>query len=95
LSLTPPRFPQKVLTLSREVDECKPLGVGPFGGVFPLVKKIYKDGGGLKAFYRGVGTNLVRTTPAAAITFTAYELINWQLIPLGLQLRGEDTSTIA
>ena len=30
---------------------------------------------GIKGFYRGCTTNLVRTTPAAALTFTSYEII--------------------
>jgi len=30
---------------------------------------------GLRGFYRGCTTNLVRTTPAAALTFTSYEMI--------------------
>ena len=29
----------------------------------------------LKGFYKGCGTNLLRTTPAAALTFTSFELI--------------------
>jgi hypothetical protein len=34
---------------------------------------------GLRGFYRGCITNLVRTTPAAAITFTSYEVISRNL----------------
>eukprot|EP01137_Pigoraptor_chileana_P007010 Opistho-2@51975 len=30
---------------------------------------------GMRAFYRGMGTNLLRVTPSGAITFTAYEMI--------------------
>jgi hypothetical protein len=30
---------------------------------------------GIKGFYRGCATNLLRTTPAAALTFTSFELI--------------------
>jgi hypothetical protein len=30
---------------------------------------------GLRGFYRGCATNLLRTTPAAALTFTSFELI--------------------
>jgi hypothetical protein len=29
----------------------------------------------MRGFYRGCGTNLLRTTPAAALTFTSFELI--------------------
>ena len=31
---------------------------------------------GIKGFYRGCVTNLLRTTPAAALTFTSFELIS-------------------
>jgi hypothetical protein len=34
---------------------------------------------GVPGFYRGCMTNLLRTTPAAAVTFTSFELINRQL----------------
>lgn len=30
---------------------------------------------GISGFYRGCFTNLMRTTPAAALTFTSFELI--------------------
>ena len=33
----------------------------------------------MSGFYRGCVTNLLRTTPAAAVTFTSFELINRQL----------------
>ena len=65
-------------------------GFGPFGGVLGLIGKIYAEGGGWRAFYRGVGTNLVRTTPAAAITFTSYELISRQFQELGRAVREEE-----
>lgn len=35
---------------------------------------IFKEDG-LRGFYRGCATNLLRTTPAAALTFTSFELI--------------------
>lgn len=34
---------------------------------------------GVRGLYRGCVTNLVRTTPAAAITFTSYEIISRNL----------------
>ena len=68
-------------------------GLGPFGGVFGLIRRIYVEGGGARAFYRGVGTNLVRTTPAAAITFTSYELISRQLQRISAMIRGEESDS--
>jgi len=38
------------------------------------VVRIFKEEG-LKGFYRGLGTTLLRVTPSAALTFTTYELI--------------------
>ena len=34
---------------------------------------------GFLGFYQGCLTNLLRTTPAAAVTFTSFELINKRL----------------
>lgn len=34
---------------------------------------------GIFGFYRGCGTNLLRTTPAAALTFTSYEIMQRRL----------------
>lgn len=39
-----------------------------------LVLQVMREDG-VRGFYRGCTTNLVRTTPAAALTFTSYELI--------------------
>eukprot|EP01025_Chloroclados_australasicus_P027861 TRINITY_DN2756_c1_g1_i3.p2 TRINITY_DN2756_c1_g1~~TRINITY_DN2756_c1_g1_i3.p2 ORF type:complete len:375 (-),score=28.36 TRINITY_DN2756_c1_g1_i3:575-1699(-) len=50
------------------------LGAGPFSGLLPTCRKIYLADG-IRGFYRGCTTNLVRTTPAAAVTFTSFELI--------------------
>ena len=77
-------YPHEVIRSHMHVQ-----GLGPFDGVVALVRRIHREGGGFKAFYRGVGTNLVRTTPAAAITFTSYELISRQLARISTQIRGE------
>ena len=34
---------------------------------------------GIRGFYRGCSANLLRTTPAAALTFTSFELIAREL----------------
>ncbi len=78
-------YPHEVIRSHMHVQ-----GFGPFGGVLSLTKKIHTEGGGWRAFYRGVGTNLVRTTPAAAITFTSYELISRQFQELGRAVREEE-----
>ena len=43
---------------------------------------------GLGGFYRGCMTNLLRTTPAAALTFTSFELIARELRKLGAAQRA-------
>lgn len=45
-----------------------------YAGVVDCVKKVFRKDG-ISGFYRGCGTNLLRTTPAAVITFTSYEMI--------------------
>jgi solute carrier family 25 folate transporter 32 len=49
-------------------------------------RAIFADAGAV-GFYRGCGTNLLRTTPAAALTFTSYELIARQLRAAGARQR--------
>ncbi|CAN4121801.1 unnamed protein product [Withania somnifera] len=46
-----------------------------YNGVVDCVKKMFKQEH-LAGFYRGCGTNLLRTTPSAVITFTSYEMIH-------------------
>ncbi|XP_060214785.1 nicotinamide adenine dinucleotide transporter 2, mitochondrial-like isoform X1 [Lycium barbarum] len=46
-----------------------------YNGVVDCVKKMFKQER-LTGFYRGCGTNLLRTTPSAVITFTSYEMIH-------------------
>lgn len=50
---------------------------------------------GVRGFYRGVVTNLLRTTPAAIITFTSFELILRHLnsmFPSTAEVQPVDTS---
>ncbi|XP_068641486.1 nicotinamide adenine dinucleotide transporter 1, chloroplastic-like [Aristolochia californica] len=44
-------------------------------GVVDCIKKVFQQEG-IHGFYRGCATNLIRTTPAAVITFTSYEMIH-------------------
>ncbi|KAM3269619.1 nicotinamide adenine dinucleotide transporter 2, mitochondrial isoform X2 [Capsicum chacoense] len=46
-----------------------------YNGVVDCVKKMFKQER-IAGFYRGCGTNLLRTTPSAIITFTSYEMIH-------------------
>ncbi|ERN04043.1 nicotinamide adenine dinucleotide transporter 1, chloroplastic isoform X1 [Amborella trichopoda] len=45
-----------------------------YTGVIDCIKKVYHKEG-MAGFYRGCATNLLRTTPAAVITFVSYEMI--------------------
>ncbi|GAQ78733.1 mitochondrial substrate carrier family protein [Klebsormidium nitens] len=49
-----------------------------YKGVGDCIRQVWAEEG-IHGFYRGCGTNLLRTTPAAVITFTSFELILRQL----------------
>ncbi|XP_008243273.1 PREDICTED: nicotinamide adenine dinucleotide transporter 2, mitochondrial [Prunus mume] len=46
-----------------------------YAGVIDCTKKVFQKEG-LRGFYNGCATNLLRTTPSAVITFTSYEMID-------------------
>ncbi|KAK1559438.1 hypothetical protein Q3G72_014513 [Acer saccharum] len=50
-------------------------------GVVDCVRKVFQQEG-VPGFYRGCATNLIRTTPAAVITFTSFEMIHRFLVSL-------------
>ncbi|CBI36905.3 hypothetical protein AAG906_034664 [Vitis piasezkii] len=52
-----------------------------YSGVVDCIKKVLQQEG-LAGFYRGCATNLLRTTPAAVITFTSFEMIHRFLVNL-------------
>ncbi|XP_041018240.1 nicotinamide adenine dinucleotide transporter 1, chloroplastic-like [Juglans microcarpa x Juglans regia] len=52
-----------------------------YSGVTDCIKKVFQQEG-LPGFYRGCATNLLRTTPAAVITFTSFEMIHRFLVNL-------------
>ncbi|CAK9310137.1 unnamed protein product [Citrullus colocynthis] len=52
-----------------------------YSGVADCIKKVFHQDG-LPGFYRGCATNLLRTTPAAVITFTSFEMIHRFLVNL-------------
>lgn len=52
-----------------------------YSGVIDCIKKVFQQEG-IPGFYRGCATNLLRTTPAAVITFTSFEMIHRFLINL-------------
>ncbi|XP_077218512.1 nicotinamide adenine dinucleotide transporter 1, chloroplastic-like [Tasmannia lanceolata] len=52
-----------------------------YTGVVDCVKKVLQKDG-IPGFYRGCATNLLRTTPAAVITFTSFEMIHRFLVTI-------------
>lgn len=50
-----------------------------YAGVIDCTKKVFQKEG-VAGFYRGCATNLLRTTPAAVITFTSFEMIHRFLV---------------
>ncbi|XP_059439398.1 nicotinamide adenine dinucleotide transporter 1, chloroplastic [Corylus avellana] len=52
-----------------------------YSGVTDCIKKVFQQEG-IAGFYRGCATNLLRTTPAAVITFTSFEMIHRFLVAL-------------
>jgi len=61
-------------------------GTGPFRGFLTTCRQVYAEEG-IAGFYKGCLTNLVRTTPAAALTFTSFELIARRLKAMGQRQR--------
>lgn len=50
-----------------------------YTGITDCIKKVLQHKG-IPGFYRGCATNLLRTTPAAVITFTSFEMIHRFLV---------------
>lgn len=69
-------------------------GSGPWNGLSEACRVIFREDG-LRGFYRGCATNLLRTTPAAALTFTSFELIARALRKVaGNQLEDSSDSSL-
>ncbi|XP_047940861.1 nicotinamide adenine dinucleotide transporter 1, chloroplastic-like isoform X1 [Salvia hispanica] len=63
-----------------------------YSGVVDCIKKVFRQEG-LPGFYRGCGTNLLRTIPSAVITFTSYEMIHRFLLQLSPPNPKPDSGT--
>ncbi|XP_061350288.1 LOW QUALITY PROTEIN: nicotinamide adenine dinucleotide transporter 1, chloroplastic-like [Gastrolobium bilobum] len=50
-----------------------------YSGMTDCIRKVFQQEG-LPGFYRGCATNLLRTTPAAVITFTSFEMMHRFLV---------------
>lgn len=66
-------LPQVVRSRLQEQGHARS-AVNHYAGALDCTKKVFQKDG-IPGFYRGCATNLLRTTPAAVITFTSYEMI--------------------
>ncbi|KAJ1881616.1 hypothetical protein H4R99_003617 [Coemansia sp. RSA 1722] len=64
-------YPHEVIRTRLQNQTSKPY---KYRGIVHAVRLIYKEEG-LRAFYRGLSTNLIRTVPASMMTLLTYELL--------------------
>jgi hypothetical protein len=69
-------------------------GTGAFSGLAKTCRQVFLEDG-LRGFYHGCLTNLIRTTPAAAVTFTSFELLNRRLRAWAAEPNREERAAIA
>ncbi|KAL4529421.1 hypothetical protein Ndes2526A_g04210 [Nannochloris sp. 'desiccata'] len=68
-------------------------GTGAFSGLAKTCRQVFLEDG-LRGFYHGCLTNLIRTTPAAAVTFTSFELLNRRLRAWAAEPNREERAAI-
>jgi len=66
------------ITYPHEVVRSRMQISGRCTAILSTCGEVYREGG-LRAFYRGCATNLTRTMPTAAVTFTSFEIISRNL----------------
>ncbi|KAG1742054.1 mitochondrial carrier [Suillus lakei] len=59
-------------------------GSGPkYGGVFDVMKHLYREGG-IRSIFRGTGATITHDGPGSAVYFAVYEVTKKALMPAGL-----------
>ncbi|KAK9460077.1 mitochondrial carrier domain-containing protein [Lipomyces oligophaga] len=74
-------YPHEVVRTRMQIARAMPSENGHYDNVFQTIYKLVREEG-WRAFYSGLGTNLVRTVPASAVTLMTYELIVEQITKL-------------
>jgi solute carrier family 25 (mitochondrial folate transporter), member 32 len=75
-------YPHEVLRSQMHVSKAGATGVRD------VCQRILQTEG-IRGFYRGCLINLIRTTPAAAITFTSYEIISRNLFQIASDFKAQ------
>ncbi|KAJ1852233.1 hypothetical protein LPJ73_002865, partial [Coemansia sp. RSA 2703] len=64
-------YPHEVIRTRLQNQAARPY---KYRGIVHAVRLIYREEG-MRAFYRGLTTNLIRTVPASMLTLLTYELL--------------------
>ena len=79
IAATASTYPHEVIRTRLQTQERAANGIPvKYTGVLRTLQLIYREEG-WRAFYSGLGTNMVRTLPASAVTLLTFEFVNKHL----------------